>query len=312
MLALVRRRCVLIVVLASACTRGNPAFGDGTAMGSSDGSATAPSTSEPNDTSHTGDPSMTGSVDSSVTSPSSDASDDAHDPTTTDDPTVTSDPLDPDLGANECFVPKPPIFDVVVFDAKSNPIEMPCESVSQIGGPVVAASGNQLVIRICENDTCDCEEGDEHTIEFIDLDPMPVDAINDAENGCVTVSVARGPDNDCRVQWMVMESRVVAADYPAFMATNSATPQWGLVVPAPMLGPEVELCAEGVCAAAEPGFYSMMLGPLGPLEPGGAPGSMMLDPYASGVTLTYDVHPQFAQVGENCEPAIGWAAIQAD
>lgn len=308
------RRYVVVVLVATACTRGNPAFGEGTdggtAQSEGEGSATR-STSDPSDPSVA---SMTGNVESGETSATSpvDTGDDAIDPTETTDPETDSGNPGTTGGTMTCEVGKPPSFEIYMFDANANPVDPACGGTTQILGPVTPGEApNQLVIRSCINDTCECADGDELTLVFENLSPSPVDAIDNGDNACVSLAWSRAADDDgCRVTWLLVETQVVNADHPRFMASNVATPDWSLVMPPAAIGPSIERCEEDTCSTA-PGLYTMMLGDHGPIAPGEAPVPAMFNPYTNG-DAPYDVYAQFAQVQDDCSVNVGWAAIEID
>lgn len=298
-------RCTVLVAIAaaSACTRTNPAFGESAAETSSPGSTSTPSAND--DTS--GDTSIATSSDPST--PPLDTT------ATTDDPSVTDsgDPsasTDGSTGTNACeFHGRR--FDLGVTGERGE-VAQPCGAVSVFTGPVFSDGAlGQLIVRDCGGG-CMCADGPEYIIEFKQLDPSPIDAIDDGPNACVTLSWFRQAEDDgCSVEWLSMETVVTPADRPRFMASNFAQATWGHFVPVATLGPSLDTCDEADCSEPSTGHYTLAFGAAQALAPGETT-PMVLDPYANTLDVTYDVHALFAQVDHGCTVDLGWAAIEAD
>lgn len=297
------------LALLPACTRSNPAFGDGTGDATTDGSA-QPSSSSRGDTS--GKPADTGAVDPTKTSTdgTSTTGGDDDDDDDTDEPDFDL-PADDTTAGDVCRFHTPAFEVAVSQDGEETP--QACGEVTVFTGPVVAGGPpNTLTLRDCGSATCDCAEGPEYLLEFKVLSPSPVDAVDDAMYGCVSLSWARFSDEDgCTVAWMSMETALVQADFPRYLASNASQPAWGLVVPPAQLGERLEGCDEPhECVGAEPGHYALVLGGAQPTAVGEST-PIDLDPFANGTSYSYELHPQFAQVDLECNIGLGWVAVEA-
>lgn len=299
---------VVGVAVALSCTRDNPAFGD-----SADGDKT---TGDDGETIASGDDGRTDADDdggpgsnSSTTGGDDDPADASVDDGLDDG---TSDTLGATTGTAECDRPKPTLFDVEAVDENTGDSVPPmCGGVVTFRGAVGSgAMPHEITIAVCPDSSCNCEALAEPVVlTFVDLVPSPADQLEGQTNPCVALMVSRRSEDDgCGVEWIAMETLVVSADFPAYMATSAAEPSWSLVVPPATLGEPIDVCEVGDCGVdPQPGDYELMVGDVGPIEPGGTVGGVF-NPYA-GIEAPYDVTALFARVDSSCTPFLGWAAI---
>jgi hypothetical protein len=291
----------LVGVLVGACTRSNPAFGGEGTDGGKDDDATDPSAEDDE-----GDDDDDSADDEGSEVETSNVDDGADTGVVDEAPSTDMGPVSTSGGVCEVF---PPVrFDVKAMDG-IGAVEAVCGGAQAWHGAVLTAMENELTIEVCADNTCECgADVDVVTLTFEDLAPSPVDAIANLPEACVAVMVTRHAEADgCTVAFIVVEQIDVQADFPLYLATSSAAPDWGLAVPVAQRGEALEVCEGQDCDGVPAGEYSMVLGELGPLAPGES-GQLLMNPYA-GPQATYEVTDLFSRIDGACEEALGWAGL---